>query len=98
MKISKKPGEKFAIFLDNIQLSQVTHFSYLGSVVTEDGYCANEIKCRIARAKEAFSLRKELLTKAFNLTLKKRIIKTVIWSTLLYGAETWTIRMEEKKT
>ena len=45
----------------------------------------------------AFSLRKELLTKSFNLTLKKKIIKTVIWSTLLYGAETWTIRMEERR-
>ena len=30
-------------------------------------------------------------------TLKKKIIKTVIWSTLLYGAETWTIRMEERR-
>ena len=97
MKISKNTGEKFAIYLDNIQLSQVAHFSYLGSVQTEDGYCENEIKCRIVYVKEAFSMRKELLTKSFNLTLKKKIIKTVICSILLYGGETWTIRMEERR-
>ena len=39
------------------------------------------IRSRIARAKNVFSSRKELLTKSFSLDLKKRIIKTVIWST-----------------
>ena len=33
-------------------------------------------------AKNAFTKRKELLTRAFSLCLKKRIIKTVICSTL----------------
>ncbi|KAG7494822.1 hypothetical protein JOB18_038345 [Solea senegalensis] len=70
-------------------------FSYLGSILTQDGYCDVEIKSRIARAKDTFSKRKELLTKSFSLPLKKRIIKTVIWSTLLYGAETWAMRKEE---
>ena len=36
-----------------------------------------------------------MLTKAFSLCLKERIIKTVIWSTLLYGAETWTLKKED---
>ena len=45
-------------------------------------------------AKEAFNKRKELLTRRMrtknekNENLKKRIIKTLIWSVLLYGAET----------
>ena len=49
---------------------------------------------RIARAKNAFIKRKELLTRAFmiSLCLKKRIIKTVIWSTLLYGVESGTLK------
>ena len=50
---------------------------------------------RIARAKEVFSKRKELLNKRFNEKLKKRTIKTLIWSVLLYGCETWTLRKED---
>ena len=29
--------------------------------------------------------------------VKKKIVKTIIWSVALYGAETWTMRTEEKK-
>ena len=36
-----------------------------------------------------------MLTKACSLCLKKTIIKTVIWSTLLYGAESWTLKKED---
>ena len=59
--------------------------NYLGSLIIQDGPCEKEIISRIARAKNAFTKRKELLTKASSLCLKKRIIKTVIWSTRLYA-------------
>ena len=95
MKTSKRPGQEFAVFLEGQQLSQVTHFSYLGSLITQDRHCKKDIRWRIARAKNAFSNRKELLTKSFTLDLKKRIVKTVIWSTLLYGAESWALRKDD---
>ena len=78
MKTRKIPGEEFTIFLEGKQLSQESHFNYLGSLITQDGSCDKEIRWRMARAKNAFSKRKELLTEAFSLCLKKRIIKTVI--------------------
>ena len=87
MKISKRLGEVFVVLLGGEQLSQVTHFNYLGSLMTQDGYYKKDIRSGIARETNAFSNRKELLTKSFSLDLKKRIVKTVIWSTLLYGAE-----------
>ena len=48
MKISKRPGEDFAIFLEGEQFSQVTNFNYLGSLITQDGYCKKDIRLRIA--------------------------------------------------
>src|SRR4030088_1053009 len=48
-------------------------------------------------AKAAFVKRKELLTRKMSRTLKKRIIKTVIWSVTLYGTETWTLKKEDMK-
>ena len=65
---------------------------YLGSVITEDCKCHEEVKRRIAIGKEAFSKREELLRGKTKLELKKRTEKTLIWSTVLYAAETWTLR------
>ena len=42
MKISKRPGEEFKIFLDGKQLSQEMYFNYLGSLITQDGSCEKE--------------------------------------------------------
>src|SRR6218665_3959876 len=42
--------------------------------------------------KEAFSRRRELLRGGLKRCLKKRMVKTLIWSVTLYCAETWTLR------
>ena len=65
---------------------------YLGSVITEDCKCQEEVKRRIVIGKVAFSKRGELLRGKMKLELKKRIVKTLIWSTVLYATETWTLR------
>jgi len=39
----------------------VKQFRYLGSVISEDGRCEQEIKTRIAMAKAAFNERRTLL-------------------------------------
>ena len=45
--------------------------------------------------KDAFYKRKELMRGKLNKNLKKRIIKSMIWSVVLYGSETWTLRKED---
>ena len=84
------------IMIDGEKVEQVNQFRYLGSLISDDGSCLAKIKSRIAMAKDAFNNRRELLTKRMNKELKKRIIKTVVWSVALYGAETWTLRQSEK--
>src|ERR1700733_11470823 len=76
---------------------QVTEFCHLGSLISEDAKCHKEIKKRIAMGKEAFTKRKELLKGGLNRDLKKRMVKALIWSVTLYGAETWTMRGEDIK-
>ena len=71
------------------------HLSYLGSLISKDKLCKKDVRSRIARAKNAFSNRKEFLTKFCTLDLNKRIVKIVIWSTLLYGAESWALRKDD---
>ena len=48
------------IMIDQKQLENVESFKYLGSILTNDGRCICEIKCRIAMAKAAFNKKKAL--------------------------------------
>src|SRR6218665_3211477 len=68
-------------------------------MITSDAKCHVEIRRRIAMGKDAFYKRKELLRRKLNKNLKKRIIKSMIWSVVLYGllSETWTMRKEDIK-
>jgi hypothetical protein len=45
------------IIIDQKQLENVDSFKYVGSILTKDGRCTCEIKCRIAMAKAALSRR-----------------------------------------
>ena len=97
MKISKSPGKKFTIMLGGKELAQVKQFTYLGSIITQESDCGRDIRTRIASAKDAFSAKKELLTKSCSLTLRKCLVKSLVWSTQLYGPETWKIRKEDAR-
>ena len=72
-------------------------FKYLGSILTNDGRCTCEIKCRIAMAKAAFNKKRVLFTSTLDLELRKKLAKCYIWSTALYGAENWTLRVVDEK-
>src|SRR5688572_33001859 len=55
------------------------------------------VKRRIAMGKDAFYKRVELLRGGLSRKLKKRMVKTLVWSVVLYGSETWTMRQEDIK-
>jgi len=65
----------------------------LGRMVTNEERCTREIKSRIFMAKAAFDKRKAPFTGKLDLNFKGEISKGLhLWSTTLYGAETWTLR------
>jgi len=80
--------------LDGQQIEQEQEFRYLGSLISDDGYCYKEIASRIGIAKKVFqeSDKRKLFTGKINLELKKRIVKCLVWSVATYAAETWTLR------
>src|SRR3989441_5395030 len=83
------------ITVDGKRIEQVKSFKYLGSVITEDGRSHSDVKVRIAMAKDAFNKRKELLTKGLSMTLKKIMVKVLVWPVVLYGCETWTLLQDQ---
>jgi hypothetical protein len=60
------------------QLENVESFKYVGSILTNDGRCACEIKCRIAMAKAAFNKKRALFTSTLDLELRKKLVKCYI--------------------
>ena len=93
MVISKSDTQETAnITIEGKRLEQVSRFSYLGSIITQNGRCDEDIKTRIIIAKEAFNKVKNLVTNtSISVRLRKRFIRAYAWSTFLYGSEAWNI-------
>lgn len=88
---------KTNIKIDDVRIDQVKQFCYLGSIITEDNRCLMEVKRRIALAKQAFMNKKNILTsKHMNIDVRKSFAKSFVWSTLLYGSESWTLGKLER--
>ena len=91
--VCSKDFENINITMDDNTLKQVPKFKYLGSIITEDGKNKKDIMQRIKEAKVMFNNKKQLLcSNNFSLEMKKKLIKSRIWSVALYGSETWTLK------
>src|ERR1043165_8327522 len=85
MRISREEEEVTErIKINGEEVEQVKSFCYLGSMITTDARCHNDVKRRIALGKEAFTKRGELLRGGLNKSLKKSLVKTLVWSVALY--------------
>jgi hypothetical protein len=74
--------------IDQKQLENVECFKYLGSILTNDGRCTFEIKCRIAMDKATFTKKRTLCTSTLDLELRKKVVKCYVWSIAIYCDET----------
>src|SRR6476469_2054205 len=92
--VSRNGGKRVNITEEGQSVEQVSKFGYLGSLISEDGRCLDDVKTRIGMAKVAFNDRKELLTRSIRVDLRKRLVKTLVWPVVLYGCETKTMRKE----
>ena len=47
--------------------------------------------------KEAFNIKRSIFCGPLEKELRKRVVKCFVWSVVLYGAETWSLRRNEQK-
>ena len=74
----------------------VTDFLFLGSKITEDGDCSQEIRRRLLLSRKAMTnLDSVLKSKDITWSTDVRIIKAVVFPVVMYGCESWTIRKAE---
>src|SRR6476469_10695131 len=73
MVVSRNGGERVNITVEGQIVEQVSKFRYLGSLISEDGRCLDNVKIRIGMAKDAFNKRKQLITRSIRVDLRKRL-------------------------
>src|SRR6218665_2751127 len=85
--------------IDGEEIEVVSSFTFLGSEVEKEGRCDKEIKRRVVIGKATMiGLEKVMARQTHEHRHKKRIVRTLIFPTVLYGCETWTMtkKMEKK--
>ena len=78
-------------------IENVEKFEYLGSLLTWDNNCSEEIKRRIGKATGAMASLKHIWnSKKLKIENKLRILTTCVFSVLLYASETWTLKETDR--
>ena len=76
--------------------ARVTDFVFLGSKITVDSNCSHEIKRYIVLGRKAMTnLGSVLKSRDITLLTKVCIVKAMVFSVVMYGCESWTIKKAE---
>ena len=76
----------------------VSDFIFLGSKITADGDCSQEIKRRLLlRRKVMTNLNSILKSRDITLSTKFCLVKAIVFPVVMYGCESWTIKKAEHR-
>ena len=71
---------------------------FLGSKITEDGDCSHEIKRHLLLGRKAMTnLDSILKSRDVTLPTKVRLVKAIVFPVVMYGCESWTIKLSAKE-
>ena len=81
---------------DGETIETVTDFIFLGSKITADGDCSHEIKrCLLLGRKAMTKLDSILKSREITLPTNVRQVKAMVFLVVVYGCESWTIKIAE---
>ena len=96
MKVGKDDtadGEEEKIIIEGIEIERVRDFSYLGSVITEDGDNRKVIMSALQKGRQTLArLRPVLQSGNITMRTKEKVIDCMLMPVLQYGLETLVIR------
>ena len=82
--------------IDGETVEIVADFTLGGSKITADGDCSHEIKrCSLLGRKVMTNLDSILKSRDITLPTKVRLVKAMVFSVVMYGYESWTIKKAE---
>ena len=82
--------------IDGETVETVTDFIFLSSKITVDSDCSHEIKRHLLPGRKAMTnLDSVLKSRDITLLTKVHTVKTMVFSVVMYGCESWTIKKAE---
>ena len=73
-------------------------FIFLGSKITADGDCSNEIKRHLLLGRKVIiNLDSILKSREITLSTKICLVKAMVFPVVMYGCESWTIKKAERR-
>ena len=82
--------------IDGETMETVTEFILGGSKITADGDCTQEIKRPLLLGRKAVTnLDSILKSRAITLPTKVHLVKAMVFTVVMYGCESWTIKKAE---
>ena len=89
-------GSIISCQVDGETMETVRDFIFLGSRITADGDCSHEIKrCLLLGRKAITNLDNILKSRDITLLTKVHLVKAMVFSVVMYGCESWTIKKAE---
>ena len=73
-------------------METVADFIFLGSTITADGDCSNEIKKRLLLMNNPDSIFK---SRDITLPTKVHLVKAIVFPVVMYGCESWNVKKAE---
>ena len=84
--------------IDGETMETVTDFIFLGSKITADGDCSHEIKRHLLIGRKAMTnLDSILKSRDITLPTKVRLVKAMVFPVVMFGCESWTIKLNTKE-
>ena len=78
-------------------METLADFVFMGSKITADGYCSHDIKRQLLLGRKVMTNLDSIL-KSSDITFltKVHLVKAVVFSVVMYGCESWTIKKAER--
>ena len=82
--------------IDRGMVETVADFIFLGSKITADGDCSDEIKRRLLLGRKVMTtLHSIFKSRDITLSAKVHLVKAMVFPVVMYGCESWTIKKAE---
>ena len=84
--------------IDGETVETVADFMFWGSKITADGDCSHEIKRGLFLGRKVMTnLDNILKSRDITLPIKVHLVKAIVFSVVMYGCESWTVKKAEHR-
>ena len=98
MSRDQNAGRSHNIKTDNSSCERVEEFKFLGIILTNQNSIQEKIESRLKLGNACYHSVQNLLSSSLlSKNLQIKIYRTVIFPLVLYGCETWSIKLREER-